>query len=85
MPLLKVMEKGTQLKPENGKSISAPTKGFIDVLQTVQGLPSFKTAEGMKNPINPMSMAFDDHFIIGLFNIFLLDFLTRLYKVYLYV
>ena len=47
-----------QLKQENGKNISVPTEGFIDVLQTVQGLPSFRTAEGMTYQINPMSMSY---------------------------
>ena len=63
-----------QLKQENGKSISVPTKGFIDVLQTVQALPSFRTADGRTYPINPMTMAF--------FSLYLLfDFLIPLYKV----
>ena len=43
------------LKQENGKSISVPTKGFIDVLQMAQGLPSFRTVEGITYSNNHVS------------------------------
>ena len=73
------MEKGMQLKQENGKSISVPTKGFIDVLQMAQGLPSFRTVEGIKYSISPVSNAFSVINILLIYFCYIFLFVSKKY------